>query len=181
MKRILLLLFGLTVAAGCGSAPERAVNSGDIAPSPMPTATPTPTNSPNQTGKSNHEHVAPHGGTLVAFGDEFAHLEIVLDLATGQITAYALDGEADKSVQIAQENIVVEIEKPVRVSLTLEAVDSALTGEKRGATSEFRGQGDGLKNLSEFDGKITAITIRGRLFKDVEFNFPKGNESRHVH
>lgn len=150
----------------------------------MPRALPNTSNSANQTQASKtqankHAHTAPHGGTLIAFGEEFAHLEIVLDPSNGQMTAYALDGEAEKSVQIAQENIVIEIEKPSKFSLTLEAVDNALTGEKRGATSEFRGQSDQLKNLSECDAQIAAITIRGRQFKNVKFNFPRGNEEGH--
>ncbi len=31
-----------------------------------------------------HEHAAPHGGTLIVLGDEFAHLELVLDPGTGE-------------------------------------------------------------------------------------------------
>ena len=45
-----------------------------------------------------HEHKPPHSGTLVEFGEEFAHLELVLDAATGTLKAYALDGEAEKAV-----------------------------------------------------------------------------------
>ena len=41
-----------------------------------------------------HHHVAPHGGTLVVFGNEFAHLELVLDLSVGKLDAYFLDGMA---------------------------------------------------------------------------------------
>jgi hypothetical protein len=47
-----------------------------------------------QTG-AVHEHTAPHGGSLVEFGEEFAHIELVLDSATGVLTAYVLDGEAE--------------------------------------------------------------------------------------
>ena len=34
---------------------------------------------------AHHEHTAPHGGTLVVFGDEFAHIELVLDQTTGKL------------------------------------------------------------------------------------------------
>ena len=57
---------------------------------------------------SAHEHHPPHKGTLVEFGEEFAHLELVLDPATGKLTAYALDGEAEKAVRLKQTEIVVE-------------------------------------------------------------------------
>ena len=54
--------------------------------------------------QAHHEHTAPHGGTLVVFGNEFAHIELVLDQTTGKLTAYVLDGEAEKSVQTLTEN-----------------------------------------------------------------------------
>jgi hypothetical protein len=136
----------------------------------------------NSPAKSeSHAHVAPHGGTLVAFGEEFAHLELVLDAATGQLTAYALDGEAEKSVPLAQEEIEIVVEKPRRFTVRLAATENALTGEKKGATSEFRAQVEELKNLTEFDAAVKAIKIRGRDFKNTHFNFPKGNEDKHEH
>jgi hypothetical protein len=139
-------------------------------------------NSSNLAAKSEtHAHVAPHGGTLVAFGEEFAHLELVLDAASGQITAYALDGEAEKSVPLAQEEIEIVVEKPRQFTVRLAATENALTGEKKGATSEFRGQAEELKNLTEFDASVKAIKIRGRDFKNTHFNFPKGNEDKHRH
>jgi len=37
--------------------------------------------------EGGHEHHAPHGGTLVVFGDEAAHVELVLDPKTGALPA----------------------------------------------------------------------------------------------
>lgn len=156
----------------------------------------TPSNSNSNTAENNqnsaananqnekttsHEHTAPHGGTLIAFGEEFAHLELVINSTTGEITAYALDGEAEKSVPLAQETIEIEVEKPQKFNIKLEAVENSLTGETRGATSEFRAKVDRLKESNEFDAKVNSITIRGREFKNVHFNFPKGNENGHKH
>lgn len=138
-------------------------------------------NNENTAKSETHDHSAPHRGTLIAFGEEFAHLELVLDLPNGQITAYALDGEAEKAVQIAQTEIEIEIEKPRKFIIKLAAQENDLTGEKQGATSEFRAGSDELKNLQEFDAKIKSITIRGREFKNTHFNFPKGNEGEHKH
>ncbi len=144
------------------------------------------TDSTNSTGentdqtekKDHHEHKAPHNGTLIAFGDEFAHLEIVVDSEKGEITGYTLDGEAEKSVLIAQEFIEIEIDKPNKLDLKLEAVQNSLTGEKRGATSEFRAVNEKLKDMKSFDGEIKSITIRGKEFKNIHFNFPNGNEEK---
>lgn len=126
--------------------------------------------------KDHHEHSAPHNGTLIAFGDEFAHLEIVVDSEKGEITGYSLDGEAEKSVQIAQKFIEIEINKPDKLGIKLEAVQNSLTGEIRGATSEFRAFNEKLKEMKSFDGEIKSIMIRGKEFKNVRFNFPNGNE-----
>jgi hypothetical protein len=126
---------------------------------------------------SAHEHNPPHKGTLVVFGKEFAHLELVLDAATGKLTAYALDGEAEKAVRLKQSEIVIEI-KGVKdlTSVTLKAQGSELSGEKPGDTSEFSATDAKLKGVKEFDGVVKALNIRGTDFKDEKFNFPKGNE-----
>ena len=128
-----------------------------------------------------HEHHAPHKGTLVEFGEEFAHVELVIDAATGKVSAYVLDGEAEKSVRIAQKNIVIKV--PAKeggpkeaFDVTLTAQASPLSGEKEGDTSEFAGQSDMLKGLTNFDATLLIVTVKGKAFENVKFNFPKGNE-----
>ena len=126
---------------------------------------------------SAHEHHPPHKGTLVEFGEEFAHLELVLDAATGKLMAYGLDGEAEKSVRLKQLEIVIEITGIKDLpSITLKAQSEDLSGEKPGDTSVFSVTDEKLKNVKIFDGVVKAINIRGKDFKDVKFNFPKGNE-----
>ncbi len=168
-----LILVGL---AGCQKAATNFNQNSTANVAPI-----NQTNNANQTKGETREHTAPHGGTLIAFGEEFAHLELVLDASNGELTAYALDGEAEKSVQIAQTEIEIEVENPRRFSIKITARENALTGEKLGATSEFRAASDELKNLKEFDARIKSITIRGREFKNTHFNFPKGNEGGHKH
>ena len=132
-----------------------------------------------------HEHHAPHGGTLVEFGEEFAHLELVLDPGTGTLTGYSLDGEAENPVRIEQDDIEIlitavntqgEVASKTIYTLKLEAVPNVLTGETLGDTSEFTAQSDKLKGAQNFDGVISAINIKGQSFKDVKFRFPEGNE-----
>lgn len=131
--------------------------------------------------EGTHEHSAPHGGTLIVFGDEVAHVELVLDQSTGKLTAYVLDGEAEKGVPIAQESIDMDIERPRSASLKLLPVENSLTGEKAGSTSQFSMIADELKGLSDFDAKIKSLNVKGREFRNVHFNFPKGNEKDHNH
>ena len=131
---------------------------------------------------AHHEHTAPHGGTLVVFGDEFAHIELVLDQTTGKLTGYVLDGEAEKSVRLSQKTIEVKIHREdieSEFSLQLSGVANVLTGETEGDTSQFAAQSDELKSASEFHAEIVSIAIKGQMFTDIDFEFPEGNEETH--
>jgi len=133
-------------------------------------------------GHHHHAHNAPHGGCLVAIGEHFAHVEFVLDAATGKLTAYVLDGEADKSVRIKQKEIKLKIEGlgDKKFEVELVALENALTGETAGDSSQFEVVSEKLKGAKHFDGKIDKIEIKGQKTKDVEFDFPHGNEG-HEH
>ena len=131
---------------------------------------------------THHEHTAPHGGTLVVFGDEFAHIELVLDQTTGKLTGYVLDGEAEKSVRLSQKTIELKIHREdieSDFSLQLSGVANVLTGETEGDTSQFEAQSDELKGVSEFHAEIVSITVQGQMFTDIDFEFPEGNEETH--
>lgn len=126
-----------------------------------------------------HEHKAPHKGTLVEFGKEYAHLELVIDAATGKVSGYVLDGEAENPVRVKQESIeivVVKADKSPDFTVTLKQQTNALSGEKAGDSSEFAGESEKLKGLKDFDAKVVKITVKGQAFENVAFNFPKGNE-----
>lgn len=131
-----------------------------------------------------HEHTAPHGGTLVVFGDEFAHLELVLNPQEGKLTAYLLDGEAENPVRIKQKYIElkISIEEPdnqkgsLNFPLKLKAVANPLTGETEGDTSEFTGQSDQLKSVTNFEAVVVEVAVKGKEFKDVVLGYPQGNE-----
>jgi hypothetical protein len=60
--------------------------------------------------------------------------------------------------------------------LRLSAVANVLTGEAPGDTSQFEGQSDLLKGATQFDGIVVDVTLKGQQFKNVSFNYPKGNE-----
>lgn len=131
-----------------------------------------------------HAHTAPHGGTLVILGDHFAILEIVLDSSTGKMTAYVLDGEAEKPIRLSQASIGILVLKPDTPPagqpdgdlLILNAVANALTGETVGDTSEFCITSDLLKGKEHFEGLIQSVTIKGEEKKGTAFRFPEGNE-----
>ncbi len=179
MKKYLLIIavFSLlAVSCQTNQLPSTNQNSVKIKPKIQAKIQESPEKKETIKDEHSHEHQAPHGGTLIAFGEEFAHLEIVLDEKIGKITVYVLDGEAEKSVQISQAEIEIEIEKPKKFKVILKAFENALTGEKIGATSEFSTTSDDLKGLLNFDGKVKFIKVKGTEFKSEKFNFPKGNE-----
>lgn len=127
--------------------------------------------------KHEHHHHPPHGGTAVVLGDEAFHLELVLDQAAGKLSAYVLDGELENFIRISQ--AAIEIEATVagaKQVLVLTPVANAATGELVGDTSLFETKAEWLKTVREFDASVVAVTVRGITFREVKFNFPKGND-----
>ena len=125
---------------------------------------------------THHHHPSPHGGTAVVLGDEVYQLEFVLDAATGTMTAYVLDGHMEKFIRIDVPSFeVIAIVDAERRPLIFQASANSATGETVGDTSEFAAQADWLKTSTVFDAELTQLTIRGRTFSNVAFNFPAGN------
>jgi hypothetical protein len=139
----------------------------------------------------HHAEKGPHGGALVAIGEDAAHLEFVLDAATGKLTAYVLDAAAEKAVPIKQANLqltysltmVEGIEKESDdipddvLILALEAVSPAADG----TAAEFAGQADTLKGVEKFTAVLTTVNVAGKPYPNVSFNYPEGNEEDHHH
>ncbi len=76
--------------------------------------------------------------TPVVLGAEIYHLEFVLDPASGQLSAYVLDGEMENFIRIAAPSFeVVATVGGVKQTLFLAAVANYATGEKTGDTSLF--------------------------------------------
>lgn len=124
-----------------------------------------------------HEHVAPHGGTAVELGRDEFHLELVADLVAGRLTAYLLDGELEQFIRVpAPAFQVIAIVGGAERTLTFNAVSNPATGEMAGDTSQFEATAGWLKATTNFDATLKELTIRGKAYRDVTFNFPKGNE-----
>ena len=131
---------------------------------------------------AHHEHTAPHGGTLVVLGEEFAHVEFVLEESTGKLTAYVLNGEAEKPIRLTEKTIGLKINRlnsEQTMALQLQAVANVLTGETEGDTSQFEGQSEALVGATEFQAEIASIAVKGQTFTDISFEFPEGNEGIH--
>jgi hypothetical protein len=115
---------------------------------------------------------------LVELGEEFAHVELVLDRAAETLTAYILDGEAEQPVRVTVSSIRVAIEAdPSALELELVPVASVLTGEAAGNTSQFAARHVGLRSSGPLKGRIGEIAVKGRAFRDVGFELPASKDA----
>jgi hypothetical protein len=128
-------------------------------------------------GDHPHVHKAPHGGALVELGEEAAHVEFLLDATAGKLTAYVLDGEAEKAVRVAEPGLSVRVLQGADAfDITLKPVASALTGETAGDTSQFELTDARMGGRTKFEAMLKSITVKGQTFSQVKFRYPEGNE-----
>ena len=113
---------------------------------------------------------------VVELGPEQYHLELVHEAGSDQITAYVLDGEMEKFIRITQPQFQIRVTRPPHGPLDFHAIESAATGERVGDTSEFVASAPWLKTNAVFDGTLSEIKIAGQAYRDISFNYPKGNE-----
>ncbi len=126
---------------------------------------------------SAHEHHPPHHGTLVVLGEEFSHVELLLDPSTGELDAFVLDGEAENPVRISQSSLQILVKGQGKDwALKLKPIANALTGETVGDTSQYQIISPKLKGTARFQGEFVRINARGTNFKNVWFLYPEGNE-----
>lgn len=135
-------------------------------------------------GPGGHSHAtasagAPHGGTPVVVGDHGFHLELVPDVLDGKMLAYVFDAHMEKSVNVSGAPFEMVAKTGAQEHrLTFQPVTNApaASAEK---TSLFSANVPNIKSLTNFEGQIPKITLEGRSFENVKFNYPKG--SRHEH
>lgn len=166
-RRLLVLTAGLAALAALGAG---LASCGERAADERATAAPAE-------HEHGHAHLAPHGGTLVELGEEAAHLELLVDAASGRLDAWVLDAEAEQYVRIAQAALVLRVEPPESGSspleLRLEAVASALTGETVGDSSRFAGTLPAPELARGFRARLESIELRGQTYRGVEFRYPQ--------
>ena len=163
----------LTVAfTACGAPPAPEPSDTAEATAPPATTDPVPV---DHAAVAGHAHDAPHGGAIVELDDHTAHLEVVVDPESGQMTLYVLDGGAVRAVRIAQPAVhVLSTTGGVSTSLPLAAVGSPLTGARVGDTSEFRGMSDSLRGASRVDVRVESVTVRGQTYDNVRIAWTRG-------
>ena len=104
-----------------------------------------------------HYHEPPHGGA-------------------GSVTAWFFTPHMERYLRIQAESFEVLAKLPEgEARLTFHAVANAGTGETVGDTSQFVAQADGLAGVESFDAVLPEVTVRGTVYRNVAFNYPKGN------
>jgi hypothetical protein len=137
-----------------------------------------------QTHHHHHAEHGPHGGAIVVIGEEAAHVEVVLDSKTGELTAYVYDEDLKNPVWVKQAELTmaVTLESEDKSALPESAVILLKAREtKEGAAHEFFAVVPRLKGSEEFDGVLESIIIDGTTHKSVQFAYPEGNEDHHHH
>ncbi|MGO8929964.1 MAG: hypothetical protein ACLQU3_24105 [Limisphaerales bacterium] len=126
-----------------------------------------------------HEHKPPHGGAPVELGQEEYHVEFVLDAPEGKLQAFVMDGELENFVRIDAPSVEITAQvSGQQEQLRLHPVANNATGEKVGDTSLFEARADWLKATSTFDAVLKEITVHGKSYTNILFNFPKGNDDK---
>ena len=124
---------------------------------------------------SEHKAQPPHGGTVVALGENY-NFEFVLDAARGTLSAYVLDDEMEEFVRSNMPSFEVTAKVGgAEQTLVFKPVANPATGETVGDTALFIAHADWLKTTKTFDAVVKSVTLDGTTFTNVAFNFPKGN------
>ncbi len=160
----LVLLFTM----GCNQSPTTS-------PSASATSVATPAETHGHEDH-HHDHAAPHGGTLIALGEHFAHLEILLDSGSGTVTVHVLDGEVESPIRLPGTPILMVLEGGETATLT--PVANELTGETETDSATYRATVESLKGRDKFEATVKELDIKGSKLTDVKVNFPEGNESK---
>jgi hypothetical protein len=138
---------------------------------------PAPSQTPAvETPRATHHHDPRHGGTLVVLGDEEYHLELVHNPAEGLLQVYVFDGHIDNFVRLPDEGFdLLAWPEGREARLSLKAVRTTPEGKPVTETALFEARADWLRGATQFRVRLPELTIRGRRFTDVEFDFPAGN------
>ena len=151
MKNWMPIIF-VAAALGCGGDHDHAHNHGD-----------------------GHGHKAPHGGVLVNVGDEFCHLEFVQEPESNRLQLHVMRFHPK--------------EGPLKISMAQIEVGATTGGEEKAIvfkpveldgitatdhpTSLYMAEVDWLENALNFNGTVKKLTIEGKLFLEIAFQFAK--------
>lgn len=118
-----------------------------------------------------HAHPPPHGGTLTMLGDHVAQFELVLDQATGDLSLFVLDGDAEKTLMVEDETLELTATLPGAEAGASDIVPLTLARVKAGQLdSGYTVQSDALKGKTEFSAVLALVKTSGGTHEKVKLN-----------
>lgn len=121
-----------------------------------------------------HVHAAPHGGSLIVLEEEVLNAELLVDASTGAVSLWVLDGHCESPVRVTQKEVALTVNVGGTArTVRLDAVADALTGETVGDTSQFAATDDELRGVASFSGTIQSLSVGGRSFQSVKFEYAR--------
>ena len=123
-----------------------------------------------------HYHEPPHGGAGVTLGDEDTHIEFLAEPNTGIVYAWFYKPHMSSYLRVEFESFYVMVKRPNgELKMKFEAVANPGTGETVGDTSQFVAKADWIEEGKSFDAVLPEITVLGKVYQNMAFNYPKGN------
>ncbi len=103
------------------------------------------------------DHEGPHKGTLVEWGDEEYHLELVTDAKAGTVTVYVYgdhkDFEKGKAKAIDAKSLVLTVKGEKSVTIKLDAAPAK--GDPAGKTSVYTAKHDVFAKGAKLEGSVS--------------------------
>lgn len=174
MRHVMILMFTIGAALLCGC--ERTGGHAGAHYVPAEGKDAHSEHDGHAAADAHGEHVAPHGGVLTAVGDHAAQIELLIRPEERSLRLFVLDGCAETSIRLVQSEIAMNWAAPgsAQQTLTFRAVESALTGERTGDSSEFAAELPGDFGGNVVVAVIPEITIRGVRFENVRLTLTPG-------
>jgi hypothetical protein len=114
-------------------------------------------NSPIILRAEEHNHIGPHKGAIVEWGDEEYHLEVVTDSKEGTVSVYVYGGEDDlkagKGKYLSTPSLVMTVKADTAVTLKLFATPRK--GDPAGMVSLYMGKHDIFKTDAKLSGTVS--------------------------
>ncbi len=117
--------------------------------------------------KETHAHIAPNGGVLVELGEEFAHLELVVDPVNNKVICYVFDGALKFGLKANQATIEAEIkDSEVNKTILFKAVANVLASNTENESSQYEADLK-MESKSKISLIIKKITVNNRSFENI--------------
>lgn len=143
MKKIVSLLVGAMLVAGCQQPPPAAPSKPVIKSSQA--ATPSK-------GHDHSHDVGPHKGTIFDFGKY--HAEFTVDHAKQEVVVYILGDDMDTPTPVAAEKLNLTIKEP---AFTVDLKPTPDAKDPAGKSSRFTGKHEKFGKEQEFAGTVAGV------------------------